>query len=98
MATLYARHDDPVTALGYYEDAILEWQLSGNWTSQWVTLRTLVDLLARLGASHDAAVLYGAVTCARTGAPAYGADEQLLRDVATRLAEELGDKGFSPGF
>ena len=94
LATLYARHHDAPTALRYYEGVILEWQGAGAWTSQWVTLRTLVDLLARVGAVHDAAVLYGAVTSARTGGPAFGGDEQILRQVEARLREQLGDPGF----
>ncbi len=74
LATLYSRHHDALTALRHYEGVIREWQETGTWTSQWVTLRTLVDLLSRVGARHDAPVLYGAVTSARTGAPAHGAD------------------------
>ena len=65
LATLDARHGDTTVALAHYERAIREWQQAGAWTPLWVTLRTLVDLLARADAWADAAVLYGAVTSAQ---------------------------------
>ncbi|HEV7536065.1 MAG TPA: BTAD domain-containing putative transcriptional regulator, partial [Acidimicrobiia bacterium] len=74
LATLKARQDDAAGALRSYEAVIVEWQRAGAWTSQWVTLRTLVDLLVRVGADRDAAILYGAVDTARTGARPFGAD------------------------
>ena len=59
--------------------AIRESQQAGAWTPLWVTIRTLVELLARAGAWHDAATLYGAVTSASSGAPPFGADADRLR-------------------
>jgi hypothetical protein len=53
--------------------------------ARWVTLRTLIDLLAQVvGACRDAAILYGAAASAATGAPAYGADADRLRRPAAR--------------
>jgi predicted ATPase/DNA-binding SARP family transcriptional activator len=94
LATLKARQDDAAGALRYYEGVIVEWQRAGAWTSQWVTLRTLVDLLVRVGAVHDAAILYGAVETARTGARPFGADEAMLREAATELRARLGEGPF----
>ena len=94
LATLKARQHDVTAALRYYETVILEWQRAGAWTSQWVTLRTLVDLLIRVGATRDAGVLYGAVESARTGARPFGADEALLRQAAAELRGQLGDDTF----
>ncbi|MCA1702524.1 MAG: hypothetical protein LC808_04355 [Actinobacteria bacterium] len=91
LATLYSRHRDPADALSYYEQVIADWQQAGAWTSQWVTLRTLVDLLARVGADWEAAVLYSAVTIVRTGAPAFGDDEALLTQIHERLRRTLGE-------
>lgn len=91
LATLHARHRDAATALRHYEGVIVEWERAGAWTSQWVTLRTLVDLLSKVGATRDAAVLLGAVTSARTGAPAFGSDQELLRETEQRLRSNLGD-------
>ncbi len=94
LASVAGRHLDVQTALRHYESVIVEWQDSGSWTAQWVTLRTLVDLLAKMGATSEAAVIYGAVTSARSGAPPYGADEARLQRVAERLHSSLGDAPF----
>ena len=89
LATLHARAGDPAAALRHYQQVIPEWQRAGAWTPQWVTMRTLVDLLARVGASHDAAVLYGAVASASSGAPPYGADAGRLQESAAWLRSQL---------
>jgi tetratricopeptide (TPR) repeat protein len=95
LAALDARHGDPAVAFSYYERAIREWRQAGAWTPLWVTLRTLVELLARGGAWHDAAVLYGAVTSASTGAPPFGADADRLRRSAALLRQHLADAEFA---
>ncbi|MDX6389967.1 MAG: hypothetical protein QOJ73_1030 [Streptosporangiaceae bacterium] len=94
LATLHARHGEPATALRYYERVILEWQQAGAWTPLWVTIRTLIDLLARVGACHDAATLYGAVASASSGAPPYGADADRLRQSAALLRDRLTGTEF----
>jgi predicted ATPase/DNA-binding SARP family transcriptional activator len=94
LATLDARHGDTTVALGHYEQAIREWQQAGAWTPLWVTIRTLVELLTEAGAHHDAAVLYGAVTSASSGAPPFGADADRLRQSAALLQQHLTDAEF----
>jgi hypothetical protein len=94
LATLDARHGDTAVALAHYERAIREWQQAGAWTPLWVTLRTLVDLLARADAWADAAVLYGAVTSASSGAPPFGADADRLRQSAALLRQHLTGTEF----
>jgi tetratricopeptide (TPR) repeat protein len=94
LATLDARHGDTAVALGHYEQAIREWQQAGAWTPLWVTIRTLVELLTRAGAHHDAAILYGAVTSSGTGAPPFGADADRLRQSMTLLHQHLTDTEF----
>jgi len=94
LAALDARHGDAAVALGHYERAIREWQQAGAWTPLWVTLRTLVELLARAGAWHDAAALYGAVTAASNGAPPFGSDAARLRQSVALLREHLTDTEF----
>ena len=94
LATLHARHGDPAAALRHYAQVIPEWQQAGAWTPLWVTIRTLVDLLARVGAGHDAATLYGAVASASSGAPPYGADADRLRKSAALLRDQLTGTEF----
>jgi hypothetical protein len=48
----------------------------------------------RAGAHHDAAVLYGAVTSAGSGAPPFGADADRLRESAARLHRHLTETEF----
>ena len=59
-----------------------------------VTIRTLIDLLTRVDAWHDAATLYGATASASSGAPPYGADADLLRQTAARLRDHLTGTEF----
>ena len=94
LATLHARHGEPATALRYYHQVISQWRQAGTWTPLWVTIRTLIDLLTRVGACHDAATLYGAAASASTGAPPYGADADRLRQTAARLRDHLTDTEF----
>jgi predicted ATPase/DNA-binding SARP family transcriptional activator len=94
LATLHARHGDLATAFRYYHQVISQWRQAGTWTPQWVTLRTLIDLLTRAGACHDAATLYGAATSASNGAPPYGADADRLRQTAALLRDHLTDTEF----
>jgi predicted ATPase len=94
LATLDARHGDTTVALGHYEQAIREWQQTGAWTPLWVTIRTLVELLTRAGAHHDAAILYGAVTSSGTGAPPFGADADRLRQSTALLHRHLTSTEF----
>ncbi len=94
LATLHARHGEPATALRYYRQVISQWRQAGTWTPLWTTIRTLIDLLARIGACHDAATLYGAAASATTGAPPYGADADRLRQTAALLRDHLTDTEF----
>ena len=89
LAGLHARHGDAATALGYFQQVIPQWRQAGAWTPQWVTIRTLIDLLTRVGACRDAATLYGAATSATTGAPPYGADADRMHKIVTRLRDTM---------
>jgi len=94
LATLHTRHGEPGAALRYYHQVISKWRQAGTWSPLWVTLRTLIDLLTRVGACHDAATLYGAATSAGRGAPLYGADADLLRETAALLRDKLTETEF----
>jgi predicted ATPase/DNA-binding SARP family transcriptional activator len=94
LAGLHARYGDAATALGYFRQVIPQWRQAGAWTPQWVTIRTLIDLLTRVGAFRDAATLYGAATSATTGAPPYGADAERLHEIAARLRDTLAGTEF----
>ncbi len=57
-------------------------------------MRTLVDLLVRVGAWRDAATLYGAVASASSGAPPYGTDANRLRQSVALLRDHLTSAEF----
>jgi tetratricopeptide (TPR) repeat protein len=94
LAALHAAAD-PEAALDQYANAIEQWRDTGSWTSQWVTLRALLALFARLGATREAAVLLGANHAAAHGAPAFGRDAVMLQTAATQLEAGLGTEAFS---
>jgi predicted ATPase/DNA-binding SARP family transcriptional activator len=94
LAASRARQEDVATALTYCESAIHRWYRAGAWTPLWVTLRTVVALLMRVGAGEDAAVLYGAAASPRTGLPPFGTDAAMMRDAAERLRDEFGEEEF----
>jgi predicted ATPase/DNA-binding SARP family transcriptional activator len=93
--SLRGRHGDARLALRLYEDVIQHWHRGGGWTTQWITLRNLVDLLARLGAHEPAAVLYGACTASTTSPPSYGPEADRLEAVVATLSSSLGDEAFA---
>ena len=93
--SLRGRHGDPLTALRLFEDVVRHWRRGGSWSQQWLTLRNLVELLARLGAYEPTAVLYGACTASKECPPSYGREAERLDAVVATLVSNLGDSGFS---
>ncbi|MDQ4009281.1 MAG: winged helix-turn-helix domain-containing protein [Actinomycetota bacterium] len=93
--SLHTRHGDPQQAARLLGEAVDHWSQAGNWTQQWITLRHVIDLLIRLDAPEQAAVLYGALTASATATPAYGADADRLVTHAAVLRRELGADRFS---
>ncbi|HET9117064.1 MAG TPA: hypothetical protein VFN75_03140, partial [Pseudonocardiaceae bacterium] len=91
-ASLRTRHDDPHVALGLFGQVIDHWQRAGNWTQQWITLRNVTCLLARLGADESAAILCGALDGRRTAAPLFGADADRLASTSAELCARLGER------
>src|ERR1700730_13864955 len=94
LAASRTKQRDVATALMYCESAIRRWHRAGAWTPLWVTLRTAIAVLMRVGASDDAVVLYGAAESPRTGLPSFGTDAAMMREIGERLRLEFGDEGF----
>lgn len=94
-SSLHIRHGDPRHAAALLGETIDHWSLAGNWTQQWITIRQVIDLLVRLGAHEQAAVLYGALTESTTATTAYGPDAARLRSHADTLRTELGAQRYS---
>jgi hypothetical protein len=94
LAASRARQQDVTTALAYCESAVRRWHQAGTWTPLWVTLRTVIAVLVRVGASAEAAMLSGAAESPRTGLPPFGADATAMREAAARLRGDLGEEEF----
>jgi hypothetical protein len=92
--TLRARHGDPQEALRRFPALIDLWDSAGNWTQQWVMLRSLVATLVRLGRDEPAAVLYGALSASPTAAPLFGADAERLTRVVETMQRRAGRGQF----
>lgn len=92
-ASIEARCGTPEVAARLFTDVLNHWRDAGNWTHQWVSLRTVVDVLLQLDRPEAAAELLGAMRRADeiTGAGAYGSDAQRLDAAHRRLRERLGD-------
>lgn len=93
--SLHTRHGDAAQAARLLAEAVDHWSQAGTWTQQWITLRHVIDLLIRLDAPGQAAVLYGALTASGTATPIYGADADRLVTHAAVLGRELGAGRFS---
>jgi tetratricopeptide (TPR) repeat protein len=89
-----ARVGDPDQALSQYGELIDHWHREGAWNMQWTTLRTLVELLTRLGRDAEAALLYGAMTASATASPLAGADAARIAQAIVRMRARLGDERF----
>ncbi|SON63435.1 hypothetical protein MSIMFI_04966 [Mycobacterium simulans] len=60
-AATRAVHGDPVAAAGLFIEGLDHWDRGGDWAQQWITLRHVTRLLARLGADDDAVVVHCAL-------------------------------------
>jgi predicted ATPase/DNA-binding SARP family transcriptional activator len=90
IASLRGRHGHPGEAVPRFQEVIDHWASLGDWTHQWTTLRSVVDLLVRVDRGGDAAVLLGALRSRTRAAPVFGADAERLAALEGRLVHELG--------
>lgn len=94
LASIEARHGDPVAAAHQYRHLMTYWRRAGMWPTQWTMLRSVAGLLARLGRPREAAALEAAVRTTTSGHRIFGADALLLGELSTRLRSELGDEAY----
>jgi predicted ATPase len=93
-ASLRARQGDPRAALPLFGQVIEHWQRAGNWTQQWITIRNVIEALARVGADEPAAILCGALNTRRSSPPLFGADAERLAGAETALRASLGEQHY----
>ncbi len=68
-ASTRAVHGDPAEAAAALVAVLDHWDRVGDWSQQWLNLRYVVRLLARLGADRDAAVLHHCLVSAGKPSP-----------------------------
>jgi predicted ATPase len=95
VSAVRSRHGSTTAALRTFRDVIGHWRDLGDRTHQWTTLRNLTELLARVHTDDAAAVLHGAVTHPRSGAPAFGTARDRLDATADELTDRLGGSAFT---
>jgi predicted ATPase/DNA-binding SARP family transcriptional activator len=94
-ASCEARIGPPVEALAQYAQLIEHWRHDGAWNLQWATLRTLIELLARLGRHADAVVLHGALQASMAAPPVVGADAVRISRAIGASRRRLGHERFA---
>lgn len=62
-------HGDPVDAARSFLEVLDHWDRVGDWTQQWLNLRYIVRLLARVGADSAVAALHAALVAAGKPSP-----------------------------
>jgi hypothetical protein len=90
-----ARVGDPAIALAQYGELIDHWRRDGAWNMQWATLRTLIELLTKVGRHADAAVLHGAMTASPSAPPVAGADATRISQAVDAMRQRLGTDRFA---
>ncbi|MFW5933868.1 MAG: ATP-binding protein, partial [Actinomycetota bacterium] len=98
LASLRARHHEPGDTLPLFADLLEHWHRSGSWTQQWTTLRNLVDLLVRLGADEDAALIAAAIEAQPSASTAFGAESDRLARALADVRHRLGDVRFAAAY
>jgi hypothetical protein len=93
-ASIEARSGDPVVAAAEFRRLIELWRGTGMRATQWTMLRTVAQLLDRMGRLEDAATLLRAVTTTEEGNRVFGADAVALDALEARLRGALGDESF----
>jgi predicted ATPase/DNA-binding SARP family transcriptional activator len=93
-ASCEARIGAPDQALPQYAQLIEHWRHDGAWNMQWATLRTLIELLVRLGRHADAVVLHGAMRASATAPPLVGVDTVRIAEAINAARRGLGHERF----
>jgi hypothetical protein len=89
-ASVLARGADPVQAVPLLREVVEHWHRQADWTHQWPTFRVVAELLTRLGADEQAAVLLGAQRWGHRADDVFGRDAERLDVLAGTLTDRLG--------
>lgn len=82
-AATRAVHGDPAAAARSFVAVLDHWDRVGDWPQQWLNVRYIVRLLARLGADEDAVVLHHGLVAAGRPSPLHPAQLAAMLDGPT---------------
>lgn len=88
---LQVRSGQPEAALEGLVPLVEHWRRAGAWVQQWITQRTVVEVLLARGDHHHAGLVLGAVLGAGVGTEASGPDAARLDRARTELGAHLPD-------
>jgi hypothetical protein len=91
VAGLQMRSGDPLDGRAGVIDLLHHWRLRGARYQQWITLRSVIDVLLRAGQPRDAAAVLGAVLAHDTTAETGGADRDRLASARAQIDAEVAD-------
>ena len=95
IASLRARHGNPVEALEMFANVIDRWRRIGDWVRQWVTLVNLAELFGRICSGEAAAIVLAAAEASGMAETDVGPQGERLAELRGDLAERLGVDGFA---
>ena len=91
LTSLQIRTGDSIAAIGKIIDLIEQWRATGAWVQQWITMRTVVELLVLVQDYEHAALVLGAVVENESSSEVSGSDAQRLHDALATIEEHLPD-------
>jgi predicted ATPase/DNA-binding SARP family transcriptional activator len=95
LASLDVRHGTAADAVAHYRRLLPLWARAGVGAPFWTMVRSVAELLARLGRDRDAALLLGAAAAPDRGTEVFGPEEERLRTLGTQLSVRLGERGYT---
>lgn len=95
LSSLAGRFGEPDRALPTFGEVIALWEARGAWTHQWITLRNLVELLARTGQTEAAVALHRASTTSASAPPLFGEQGDRLAALMEQARAELGEAAWT---
>ena len=91
LTGLQTRTGDVAAAIPGIVDLLEHWRRGGAWVQQWITLRTVVDLLVRVERHREAAIVLGAVRAADDTTNPSGPDALRLAAAGAAIEAEVDD-------
>ena len=82
-------HGDAARACAEFLDVLDHWDRVGDWTQQWLNLRYITRLLARLGADDDALALHRCLVAAGKPSPLHDVDPPDVTGVPMSAADAV---------